>query len=198
MSSQIGIILSFMLFTTLVISLNTLPVNHQRAYVKLNRLNSKRDQQLTGPPVYLLISTSSKLYSMRLPEPNAPPTRSSHLHQSYEVIYEEKTQANNWITDAFYVKSENLIYVNVYNSTSASSDIFTLRYDQTSGQWVKSMLYENQAFCLGIAYNEEKRELYWTAAKSVLSGSSQEDMTREFKTLFNLDLAKKVIYIFLI
>lgn len=166
-----------------------------RQLTRLNKFNSKREQQSLTPPVYLLISTSSKLYSMRIPDPNHLPSGSSryHMSQHYEVIYEEKTQANNWITDAFYVKSENLIYVNVYNSSSASSDIFTLRYDSVKGQWVKNMLYEDQAYCLGIAYNEDRRELYWTAAKSILSGSSQSaEGVREFKTLFNLDLAKKV------
>lgn len=211
--SKIGIVLSVLVIATTSLLVQSWPVNHhQRSapLVKHNRFNSKRDQQPSGPPVFLLISTSSKLYSMRIPDPltavgPAPPTSSRHHHanyyqQPYEVIYEEKTHTNNWITDAFYVKSENLIYVNVYNSTSATSDIFTLRYDTNKNQWVKSMLYEDQAYCLGIAYNEERRELYWTAAKSVLSGPShvvaagEESAvgSREFKTLFNLDLAKKV------
>ena len=195
------------------------PVNrHQRqpANIRHNKLNSKREQHNSGPPVYLLISTSSKLYAMRMPELNSngmPITSGSNVRHyndhhrntpssSYEVIYEERAQANNWITDAFYVRSENLIYVNVYNSTSASSDIFTLRYDPSRGQWLKQMLYEDQAYCLGIAYNEDRRELYWTAAKSIMAGpsvSSAADSSisnnREARTLFNLDLAKKVRYI---
>ena len=69
--------------------------------------------------------------------------------KNYVVIYEEKNHQNNWITDAFYVKSENLIYVNVYNSTSATSDIFTLKYDQAKDQWHKNVLYRDQSFCLG-------------------------------------------------
>lgn len=67
------------------------------------------------------------------------------------------------------------------------------------------MLYEDQAYCLGIAYNEERRELYWTAAKSIMAGpsvssspSDGSNNNREAKTLFNLDLAKKVNNFFLL
>lgn len=148
--------------------------------------------------VYLLISTSSKLYCMKMPDFSGR-SHYQRLSQSYydelknyQVIYEEKNHANNWITDAFYVRSENLIYVNVYNSTAASSDIFTLKHDPISNTWIKTILYQDQSFCLGIAYNEEKKELYWTAGKSILSGSSQISTP---KTLFNLDLAKKLLYL---
>jgi hypothetical protein len=161
--------------------------------------------------VYLLISTSSKLYCMRMPElsmnkggaASAATTSNHHSYKlnhgyyddirNYEVIYEEKAHVNNWITDAFYVKSENLIYVNVYNSTSASSDIFTLKYDTSRHQWIKHVLYKDQSYCLGIAYNEEKRELYWTAARSILAGSSV--VGGSYRILFNLDLAKKLLYL---
>jgi len=122
-------------------------------------------------PMYLLVSTSSKIYCMKIPDdinqvqqqPQPQPQLNQPQQQlyyyrnnyydrdtkNYAVIYEEKNHQNNWITDAFYVKSENLIYVNVYNSTSATSDIFTLKYDQVRDQWVKSVLYRDQSYCLG-------------------------------------------------
>ena len=68
---------------------------------------------------------------------------------NYEIIYEENKNSNNWITDAFYIKSEDLIYVNVYNSSSSSSNIFTLSYDQAKQEWIKNMLYRDQSYCLG-------------------------------------------------
>lgn len=160
----------------------------------------------TEEPVYLLISTSSKLYCMKVPA-EVSRLHSPHHYKlnhgyyddirNYEVIYEEKAHVNNWITDAFYVKSESLIYVNVYNSSSASSDIFTLKYDSEKAQWVKTVLYKDQSYCLGIAYNEERRELYWTAARSILAGSSYPASTpsRAYRVLFNLDLAKKLLYL---
>ncbi len=156
------------------------------------------DQQ---DPVYLLVSTSSKIYCMKMPDMN----RITNIAQQnylknmddlkhYRVIYEEKSKQNtNWITDAFYVKSEDLIYVNVYNSTAASSDIFTLKYDAGKDTWIKNVLYKDQSYCLGIAYNEEKKELYWTAAKSIVSGSSVTP--KQPKVLFNLDSAKKLLYL---
>ena len=112
--------------------------------------------------VYLLISTSSKIYCMKMPD-DADLASSQQSSQQYyyrnnyyerdsknfAVIYEEKNHQSNWITDAFYVKSENLIYVNVYNSTSATSDIFTLKYDQVKDQWIKNVLYRDQSYCLG-------------------------------------------------
>jgi hypothetical protein len=119
-------------------------------------------------PMYLLVSTSSKIYCMKIPDDiNQVQQQQPQLNQpqqqlyyyrnnyydrdakNYAVIYEEKNHQNNWITDAFYVKSENLIYVNVYNSTSATSDIFTLKYDQVRDQWIKNVLYRDQSFCLG-------------------------------------------------
>lgn len=186
--------LSFLSSLILILSLSTLTIRPSESLkIGHNKYNNKRDQ---ANAVYLLISTSSKLYCMRMPELSTLLNpRYHHDLRNYEVIYEEKAHAQNWITDAFYVKSENLIYVNVYNSSSASSDIFTLRWDSSRSQWVKTMLFEDQAYCLGIAYNEDRRELYWTAAKSILSGSSLltgGNAPREFKNIFNLDLAKKV------
>lgn len=134
--------------------------------------------------VFLLVSTSSKLYSMKLPD-------SYHYETVYELIYEETDPVNCWITDAFYVKSENLIYVNVYNSSSFSSQIFTLKNTNT-GQWDKKVLYSDQNNCLGIAYNDLRKELYWTSGKTIVSGSSLEP---KYQVLFNLDLAKKLLYL---
>lgn len=146
--------------------------------------------------VYLLVSTSSKLYAMKIPDVHTVVRSSQRSYyddlSNYELIYEQKNLVHNWITDAFYVKSENLIYVNVYDSSSSSSDIFTLKYNRVSNQWEKNILYKDQNNCLGIAYNEEKKELYWTSGKSVMSGSSQ---VQNSKTLYNLDLAKKLLYL---
>lgn len=134
--------------------------------------------------VFLLVSTSSKLYSMKLPE-------SYHYDTSYELIYEETDPVNCWITDAFYVKAESLIYVNVYNSSSLSSQIFTLK-NTKNGKWNKKVLYSDQNNCLGIAYNDLRKELYWTSGKQIVSGSSLEP---KYQVLFNLDLAKKLLYL---
>ncbi|RNA00369.1 hypothetical protein BpHYR1_029204 [Brachionus plicatilis] len=133
---------------------------------------------------FLLVSTSSKLYSMKLPGPY-------HYDNSHELIYEETDPVNCWITDAFYVKAESLIYVNVYNSSSFSSQIFTLKRTN-NGQWDKKVLYSDQNNCLGIAYNNLRKELYWTSGKAIVSGSSLE---HKYQVLFNLDLAKKLLYV---
>ena len=158
------------------------------------------------PPVYLLISTSSKIYCMKMPDSTGT-GQNQHYYRpnpnyyddlkNYEVIYEEKSHANNWITDAFYVKSENIIYVNVYNSTSATSDIFTLKFDPSRGAWTKKVLYRDQSYCLGITYNEDRKELYWTAAKAIVSGSSQVSTVQRQpnRVLFSLESAKKLLYL---
>jgi hypothetical protein len=178
---------------------NVKQINHH------NRLE-RRSEDFDGKTVYLLVSTSSKLYCMRLLNLSNAQDSSMSIDKriaqrnldvdylkNYEIIYEEKGSLTSWITDAFYVKSENLIYVNVYNSSAATSQILTLKYDQSLKQWVKTVLYKDQSYCLGIAYNENKKELYWTAARSIVSGSSLEiDKPRQ---LFNLDLAKKLLYL---
>ena len=128
------------------------------------RSDERHLEQHDSASVYLLVSTSSKIYCMKMPnEADQAQLQQQQQHQQYyyrnnyndrdlksfSIIYEEKNHQNNWITDAFYVKSENLIYVNVYNSTSATSDIFTLKYDQTRDQWIKNVLYRDQSYCLG-------------------------------------------------
>ena len=170
-------------------------------YVSAASILDRQIRSEDADPVYLLVSTSSKIYCMKMPDMN----RITNIAQQnylknmddlkhYRVIYEEKSKLNtNWITDAFYVKSEDLIYVNVYNSTAASSDIFTLKYDSSKDVWIKNVLYKDQSYCLGIAYNEDKKELYWTAAKSIVSGSSITP--KQPKVLFNLDSAKKLLYL---
>jgi hypothetical protein len=200
--------------------------NDPAALTNNNNNNNARPvrSEFSGKQVYLLVSTSSKLYCMRIPDlvsdhhhnsnsnnHRSSPTGSSSvlkrgayytasdLH-NYEVIYEEKANPNCWITDALYVKSEQLIYVNVYNSSSAASDIFTLKHDPIANVWVKTVLYKDQSFCLGLSYNEEKKELYWTAAKSIVAGSSvapvDENAPRNpRRVLFNLDSAKKLLYL---
>lgn len=165
--------------------------------------------------VYLLISTSSKIYCMKMPDDadlfSSQQSSQQYYYRNnyyerdsknYAVIYEEKNHQSNWITDAFYVKSENLIYVNVYNSTSATSDIFTLKYDQAKDQWIKNVLYRDQSYCLGITYNEQRKELYWTAAKSIVSGSSHVTGQHSNPSppqlnhvLFKLQAAKKLLYL---
>ena len=137
--------------------------------LKRNDENFVTDESVA--PVYLLVSTSSKIYCMKMPDEldqlqfqqQPQPQLNQQQQQLYyyrnnyydrdaknfAIIYEEKNHQNNWITDAFYVKSENLIYVNVYNSTSATSDIFTLKYDQMRDQWIKNVLYRDQSYCLG-------------------------------------------------
>lgn len=144
---------------------------------------------------FLLMSTSSKLYCMRLPHDLSQIDDEKNI----EIIYEEKSYSNSWITDAFYVKSEQLIYVNIYNSSSASSDIFTLKFDSPSGTWQKTVLYKDQSYCLGIGYNEQKKELYWTAAKSIMTGGSLSSKSSSsdlpFRVLFNLNMAKKLLYL---
>jgi hypothetical protein len=166
-------------------------------------LNNSRPirSELDSKQVYLLVSTSSKLYCMRLPDvSDHGPKRGAYYSdlQNYEIIYEERAHPNCWITDALYVKSEQLIYVNVYNSSSASSDIFTLRHDPIANVWIKTVLYREQSFCLGLTYSEEKKELYWTAAKSIVAGSSivpAEGKRNPHRVLFNLDSAKKLLYL---
>ncbi len=151
-------------------------------------------ETLTQQPIYLLITTSSKIYS--LPLPNSFQIDNFDMDKFYtenNVIYKEPELSNNWITDAFYVKSENLIYVNVYNSTSASSDIFTLKYNKETNTYIKTVLYNNQRFCLGITYNEAKKELYWIDTKSVIVGSSKPNGTQS--VLYELSRAKKLLYL---
>lgn len=143
---------------------------------------------------YLLITTSSKIYSLRIPS-NFEYDRidSEQLRTENDVIYAESDLSNNWITDAFYVKSENLIYVNVYNSTASSSNIFTLEYNKDTHSYTKRILYKDQSYCLGISYNEEKKELYWTTSKSIIAGSSEPN--GEYHVLFELNRAKKLLYL---
>ena len=165
---------------------------------KADQNNRPVRSELGGKQVYLLISTSSKLYCMRLPDMGDRSVLQNHsaFHHdliNYEIIYEERTSLTSWITDAIYVKSENLIYVNVYNSSSVSSAIFTLRHEPMSNTWHKTLLYKDQSYCLGISYNEERRELYWTAAKSILAGSSTTPGRP--RTVFNLGMAKKLLYL---
>jgi len=161
--------------------------------IALNDLNARSIQRRNSIEInkqtYLLISTSSKIYCMQMPTP----TTNVSNNENYEIIYEEKKLSNNWITDAFYIKSEDLIYVNVYNSTSSSSNIFTLNYDKQQSVWIKKTLYSDQSYCLGIAYNEDLKELYWTASKSIMAGSSIN--SNKFRVLFNLDAAKKLLYL---
>ena len=117
------------LFFCAIITINAKSVHdnhHRRLPRNTIELNNKQ--------TYLLISTSSKIYCMQMPA-----NLTSELSNKYEIIYEEQKQSNNWITDAFYIKSEDLIYVNVYNSTSSSSNIFTLSYDKFQMIWIKKM-----------------------------------------------------------
>jgi hypothetical protein len=101
-------------------------------------------------PMYLLVSTSSKIYCLNISnEQTPPPFNQKQQKPDYDVLYEHKERLNNWITDLFYVKYETIIYANVYNNTSATSEIFTLKYDQLRHQWIKNVLYINQSYCLG-------------------------------------------------
>ena len=101
-------------------------------------------------PIYLLVTTSSKIYSLPIQYNfQLDNIDTEKFYNENNVIYKENDLSNNWITDAFYVKSEDLIYVNVYNSSSASSDIFTLKYSKETNGYVKNVLYRNQRFCLG-------------------------------------------------
>lgn len=140
----------------------------------------------------LLVTTSSKIYSVELPANFDFSTIDSQYTES-SIIYAENELFHNWITDAFYVKSEDLIYVNVYNSTSSSSNIFTLKLNRDTGKYDKTILYRDQSYCLGIAYNEARKELYWTAAKNILAGSSNPN--GEQKVIFELNSAKKLLYL---
>lgn len=109
-----------------------------------------RNEPSTVQPIYLLVTTSSKIYSIKLSGNfNYNSVESERFKTENDVIYREDDLSNNWITDAFYVKSEGLIYVNVYNSSSSSSNIFTLKYDQESNRYLKNVLYRDQRFCLG-------------------------------------------------
>ena len=45
----------------------------------------------------------------------------------------------------------------------------------------------------GITYNENLKELYWTASKSIIAGSSVNP--NQYRILFNLDAAKKLLYL---
>ena len=117
-------------------------------------LTSSKDitQPQTSPqPIYFLVTTSSKIYSLPIPYNFQFDTidTESFYNAENNVIYKEQDLSNNWITDAFYVKSEDSIYVNVYNSSSSASDIFTLKYNKQTGAYVKNVLYRDQSFCLG-------------------------------------------------
>ena len=161
--------------------------------------------------VFLLISTSSKIYIVRMPNvaSTATPFQPINLTSGsgasgsgdYEVIHEE-AYAHSWITDALYVASERLVYVNVYNSSKVSSDIFTLGYDAQRGTWTRRVLYRDHLYCLGIAYNERRRELYWTTLKAIMSASTLENEEEEARGVavaprvaFALDMAKKLLYV---
>lgn len=161
-------------------------------YQEYYRRNLRRETHNAPPPTYLLITTSSKIYSMAIPASFSYDTIDLQQREN-QVIYSESGNLNNWITDAFYVKSEDLIYVNVYNSSAYSSNIFTLKYNRYENKWEKNVLYKDQSYCLGITYNEAKKELYWTAAKSVMAGSSGANRT--YRVLFELNRTKKLLYL---
>ena len=111
--------------------------------------------------VYLLITTSSKIYCMPLNSSFAYTSLGSSGDDYFSrsgIIYEEHDLSNNWITDAFYIRAEDLIYVNVYNSSAASSIIFTLKY--VEGVWVKQILYRDQSYCLGKSFKIKKSNLF--------------------------------------
>ncbi len=146
------------------------------------------------PDSYLLFSTASKIYCMKMSMLESQMDAfdvSLAPRSSYDIIYEEDVNGNCWITDVFYVRSEDLIYVNVYNSSASSSQIMTLK--NIAGEWQKTILFRDQPYCLGITYNEEARELYWTSSKSIHAGSSQHP--GDYRVLFNLLGAKKLLYI---
>ena len=114
------------------------------------KLTSKEDME---QHVYLLVSTASHIYCIKMPNSFSDPehyyqNEGSEILQDFEIIYSEEKQFI-WITDALYSKSENLIYANVYDSTLSSSNIITLKYDSYKNIWVKKVLFKDQNNCLG-------------------------------------------------
>ena len=125
---------------------NVNPMSYHQYYQR----NIRSQVENLPQPTYLLITTSSKIYSLEIPANfDYAKIQGEKLRTDAKVIYAENDLANNWITDAFYVKSEDLIYVNVYNSSASASDIFTLKYNRLSDSFEKNVLYRNQRYCLG-------------------------------------------------
>jgi hypothetical protein len=167
--------------------------------------------------IYFLISTSTKIYCLK-EKLNANQQdsissnydiltdSSSHLNSNYEIIYEELNSTNNWITDIYYDSVDNTIYVNIYDSIGLKSDIIRLQFDKKLKKWVKFYLFRNQHHCLGITYNANKRELFWSAGKTIMSGKIPKNIEIDHgkhqiilnetpRILFNLELTKKLLYL---
>lgn len=99
---------------------------------------------------YVLITTSTKLYCAKAPSTNSFDLNAIEREDPYfEIIYEELNSTNNWITDIYYNKKSNEIYLNSYDSNALSSDIIALRYDNDAKKWTKNVLFKNQLNCLG-------------------------------------------------
>jgi hypothetical protein len=112
---------------------------------------------------YLLITTSTKIFCIKA---NIQHTinyensnvvngnihyvdRTQNNQEGLEIIYEEFNSSNSWITDVYYDRTDNIIYANVYNGNTLKSDIISLKYNKTSGMWIKSVLFAEQSNCLG-------------------------------------------------
>lgn len=145
--------------------------NHQRQHTAVIDNN-----------VYFLISTSTKIYCLKTQfnhnqqlhmqsDEKLNSNFDSISNNNYEVIYEELNSTNNWITDLDYNSIDNIIYVNVYDSLTFKSDIVQLIYNKNTNKWLKYYLYRNQMHALGLTFNQYKRELYWTSAKSIYVAS---------------------------
>ena len=133
----------FVIIVTGMLTSKADPILYKEFYQHKIRSRSAKPQ-----PMYLLVTTSTKIYSVEIPA-NFDYTKVDQQRTESNVIYSESELSHNWITDAFYVKSEDLIYVNVYNSTLSASDIFTLKYNEEKGKYEKTVLYTDQSFCLG-------------------------------------------------
>lgn len=89
---------------------------------------------------YLLISTSTRIYNLNL-------NNSSDI----DIIYEYINSTNILITDLYFNSQSNIVYANVYDTITLTSDIISLHYDAKLNTWYKQdfALVRNQSNCLG-------------------------------------------------
>jgi hypothetical protein len=125
-------------------------MSQQQSHTNVNPIIKNDTNSMNKDMTFLLISTASKIYSIKISDLTNINNQNKNLRKNKQnIIYKENDNGKYWITDVFYVKSEDLIYVNVYNSTISTSDIFTLRYDSNSDEWIKTVLYRDQGYSLG-------------------------------------------------
>jgi hypothetical protein len=143
----------FTLFMTVVHMKQVVSLNHEKRLVQYDFHSNE----------YLLLTTSTKIFCIKA---NAKQTlnyehanivngnlqfipKANSSQDGLEIIYEELYSPSSWITDVYYDRVDNIIYANIYNGNTFKSDIISLKYDKSSGLWIKTILFAEQNNCLG-------------------------------------------------